>query len=153
MAKKVIRAGNEAGDGAALGQRSEIFTMQVIQVIERGRAEFKEGLKFRWAELAHVRANSEAMQLGCREDLRRLRRSEGSVIAKDVDEVRQLPLGGLRNHLVADFAKVAFRILAKFLGDHVCSEERGDHGSGPLPGGEANCFERLNFRLHAEAVA
>ena len=90
QAEKVICSGNKRCDRVAGGKGRQVGIVHVVHVVERCGLEAQQRPEPRFAELPHVGAHSQAVLFRGAENLLCFFRAEGSTIAEDVGEPRQL---------------------------------------------------------------
>lgn len=113
--EKIIRAGNQGGDGVTLSQTPEVAVVYMVHVIERCGVEAQQRRKRRLAELANVSADSEAVPRSNLKDSFCVGRGEGSTVGENIDELSKFALRGFGDHPVANFPHVIGRAALKLI--------------------------------------
>src|SRR5205807_4627549 len=130
-------------------QLRKVLVVDEVHVIERCRIKAQQRPQFTARELADMRAHSQTMLVGGLENHLSVSKGKGATLDKDIYKLRQLFLGGLRNHLLADFFNVLCGLIAKFFGNRMRAEQRGNYCSGPLFRGPLNRLERFELGLNS----
>jgi hypothetical protein len=152
IAGEIEGTGQQHGDGAGGGHRGDAGIVQMFDMV--GRQCTEAGRQFGAmlvAQLLGVDLHRQPVGARRFEDLPRLRRREGDVLAEHVHRFGQAFGGDGRNHHVAHLVGVFLRLAA--WRNRVCAEEGGHHVDPAFLAQRARHLQLLAFVGQGQAVA
>src|SRR5258708_1506572 len=122
-------------------------------MVKRRRLVSQQRCEPRFAELAHMCADREAVLFSSRENMSGFFGAECSALTEHVHELRQFSFRYRRNHFVTDQVHVRLGPSAILWWDNVRAEKSRNHRPRPILRCSADNFQGLYFRYQIKAVA